>query len=216
MTEKLFYEDAYAKELVSRITKIIDNKVFLDKTIFYPQAGGEPGDTGFIENYRVIDTQTENGKIAHILEEEPSDLKIGQEVSCRIDWERRHRLMRIHTAMHLLFNVCQELLDPNVKCTGSNIAIEKGRIDLSYEPTITPELRKKLEDRCNELIEKNLLVKIWWDPERKGFRWTQIGNLPKLPCGGLHVKSLKELGSLRIIKRESKGKGKQRLEITVL
>jgi Ser-tRNA(Ala) deacylase AlaX len=118
--------------------------------------------------------------------------------------------------MHLLFNVCQELLDPNVKCTGSNIAVEKGRIDLSYEPTITPELRKRLEDRCNELIRKNLPVKIWWDPERKGFRWTQIDELPKLPCGGLHVRNLEEIGTLKIVKRESKGKGKQRLEIEVI
>jgi len=214
MTEKLFYKEPYTKELKAKIVRIDDKKVFLNKTIFYPQAGGEPSDTGFIENYRVIDTQKEGDEIAHILEVQ-SDLKVGQEVKCKLDWERRHKLMRMHTAAHLLFNVCQMFLDPGIKAVGSNIGEDKSRIDLGYEPTITPEIRQKLEDRCNELIKKKLLMKCWWDEEKPDFRWTQIDDLPKLPCGGLHVKTLEEIGKLKIIKRESKGKGKQRLEFVV-
>jgi len=215
MIEKIFYSEPYTKEITAKIVGINGNKVFLDKTIFYPQAAGELGDTGFIENYRVIDTQTENNEVVNILEN-TADLKIGQEVSCKIDWDKRYKLMKIHTGLHLLYNVCQELLEQNVKCIGSNVDVDKGRIDLSYEPMITPELKQKLEDRCNELIKNNPEVKIWWDQERKGFRWTQIDDLNRLPCGGLHVKNLSELGTLRIVKRESKGKGKQRLEIQVL
>jgi len=211
MTEKLFYKESYTKELVAKIVRIDDKKVFLDKTIFYPQAGGEPSDTGFIEKYRVIDTQKEGSEIAHILEVQP-ELKVGQEVKCRIDWDRRYKLMRMHTVAHLLFNVCQMLLSPNIKGVGSNISEDKSRIDLAYDPTITPEIRQKLEDRCNELINKNLSVKCWWDEVKTNFRWTQIDDLPKLPCGGLHVKNLEEIGKFKIIKRESKGKGKQRLE----
>lgn len=212
MTEKLFYKEPYTKELIAKIVRIDDKKVFLDKTIFYPQAGGEPGDKGFTENYRVIDTQKEEKNIAHILEVQP-ELKVGQEVKCKLDWDRRHKLMRMHTAAHLLFNVCQMLLSPSIKAVGSNIDENKSRVDLGYEPTITPEIRQKLEDRCNELINKKLLVKCWWDEVKPDFRWTQIDDLPKLPCGGLHVKNLEEIGTLKIIKRESKGKGKQRLEI---
>ena len=74
MTEKIFYKEPYMKEIISKIIKINDKKVFLDKTIFYPQSGGEPSDTGFIENYHVIDTQKED-EIVHILEVQP-DLKI--------------------------------------------------------------------------------------------------------------------------------------------
>jgi Ser-tRNA(Ala) deacylase AlaX len=87
---------------------------------------------------------------------------------------------------------------------------------LGYDPTITPEVRQKLEDRCNELINKKLIVKCWWDEIKPNYRWTQIDELPKLPCGGLHVKNLEEIKTLKIIKREGKGKGKQRLEFQVL
>jgi len=214
MTEKLFYKEPYTKEIIAKILRIDDKKVFLYKTIFYPQAGGEPGDKGFIENYRVLDTQKEGKDIAHILEVQP-ELKVGQEVKCKLDWGRRHKLMRMHTAAHLLFNVCQMILDPSIKGVGSNIDENKSRIDIDYEPTITPEIRQNLEDRCNELISKDLIVKCWWDEERTDFRWTQIDDLSKLPCGGLHVRSLKEIRTLRIPKRESKGKGKQRLEIVL-
>ncbi len=214
MTNKIYYQNPYNKEIISKILRIDDKKIFLNKTIFYPQAGGEPGDTGFIENYRLIDTRIEGDKIVHILEVQ-SNLKVGQEVKCKLDWERRHKLMRMHTAAHLLFNVCQMLLNPGIKGVGSNIGENKSRIDVGYEPTITPEIRQKLEDRCNELINKKLLVKCWWDEVKTGYRWTQIDDLPKLPCGGLHVKDLKEIGKFKIIKRESKGKGKQRLEFVV-
>jgi alanyl-tRNA synthetase len=214
MAEKIFYSEPYTEEIISKIVKINDNKVFLDKTIFYPQSGGEPGDTGFIENYRVKDTQKEGNEIVHIIEVQP-DLKVGQEVKCKIDWKRRHKLMRMHTAAHLLFNVCQMILSPSIKTAGSNIDEEKTRVDLTYEPMITPEIKQKLENECNELIKKRLLVKCWWDEEKTDFRWTQIDDLPKLPCGGLHVRNLEEIGTLKIVKRESKGKGKQRLEIVV-
>jgi alanyl-tRNA synthetase len=214
MTEKIFYSEPYTKEIISKIVKVDDNKIFLNKTIFYPQAGGEPADIGFIENYHVIDTQKEGNEIVHILEVQP-DLKVGQEVKCKIDWNRRHKLMRMHTAAHLLFNVCQMLLSPSIKAIGSNIDENKSRIDLAYEPTITPEIKQKLEDKCNELINKKLSVKCWWDEVKTDFRWTQIDDLPKLPCGGLHVQNVTEIVTLKITKREGKGKGKQRLEFVV-
>jgi alanyl-tRNA synthetase len=215
MTEKIFYKEPYTKEIVSKVIKINQNKIFLDKTIFYPQSGGEPGDKGLIENYRVIDTQKEEDGITHILEVQP-DFKIGQEVKCKIDWDRRHKLMRMHTAAHLLFNVCQILLDPMIKTAGSNIDEDKSKIDLAYEPIITPEIKQKLEDKCNELISKKVSVKWWCDESKPEFRWTQIGDLTKLPCGGLHVKNLEEIGTLKIVKRESKGSGKQRLEFDII
>ena len=214
MTEKIFYKEPYTKEVVSKIVRIDSNKVFLDKTIFYPQTGGEPSDIGYIENYRVIDTQKEGDEIAHILEVQP-DLKVEQEVKCKIDWDRRHKLMRMHTAAHLLFNVCRMLLNPGIKAIGSNIDENKSRIDLAYEPMITPEIKQQLENKCNELINKKLSVKCWWDEEKPDFRWTQIDDLPKLPCGGLHVENLIEIRKLKITKREGKGKGKQRLEFVV-
>jgi alanyl-tRNA synthetase len=215
MTEKIYYQDPYLKEIIAKITRISGNKIYLDKTIFYPRSGGEPSDRGFIENYHVIDTQKEGNEIVHILEIQP-DLKVGQEVKCKIDWNRRYKLMKMHSAAHLLFNVCQIVLNPGIKVVGSNIDEDKSRIDLLYEPMITPGTKQKLEDKCNELISKKLSVKCWWDEVKTDFRWTQIDDLSKLPCGGLHVNNIVEIGTLKIIKRESKGSGKQRLEINVL
>jgi len=214
MTERLFYKDPYTKETISRVIEVKGNKAFLDQTTFYPESGGVCGDTGYIKNYRVIDTQIEGDDIAHILDVQP-ELRVGQVVECSIDWDRRHRLMRMHTSAHLLFNVCQMLLNPDIKATSSDVGENKSRIDLNYEPTITLETRQKLENKCNELIDRKLEVKCWWDEERTDFRWTQIDDFPRLPCGGLHIKNLEEIGTFNIIGRLSKGRGRQRLEFTV-
>lgn len=210
---KLYYENPYLKEIEAKVIEINENKLVLDKTIFYPQAAGEPGDTGFINNFKVIDTQLIEGKIAHILESS-STFKVDDIVLAKLDWNRRYKLMKMHTSLHLLFNVCQEIIG-NIKSVGSNIREEKSRIDISLEGSITLELREKIERRCNEIITNGEEVKIWWDEEKPNFRWTQIDNLTKLPCGGLHVKNTKEIGKLKIIKRERIGKNKDRLEIVL-
>ncbi|MFQ6065583.1 MAG: alanyl-tRNA editing protein [Candidatus Bathyarchaeia archaeon] len=214
MTERVFLEEPYTKQIVSRVVRLREDRVFLDRTIFYPESGGVRGDTGYIKNCRVVDTQVEENDIAHILDTKPI-LRVEQLVECSIDWDRRYRLMRMHTSAHLLFNVCQMLLDSRIRATSSDVGVDKARIDLDYEPTITPEIRQRLEDKCNELISKKLAVKCWYDQERPDYRLTQIDDLSKLPCGGLHVKNIEEIGTLRIIKRRSKGRGRQRLEFTV-
>ncbi|MDI6798637.1 MAG: alanyl-tRNA editing protein [Candidatus Aenigmarchaeota archaeon] len=211
---KLYYQNPYLKETESKILEINENKIVLDKTIFYPQAGGEPGDTGFINNCKVIDTQLIEGKITHVLESRPT-FKVGDVVRIVLDWNRRYKLMRMHTALHLLFSVCKEILGESIKCVGSNVGEEKSRIDIFLEGSITSELREKIEKRCNEIISNWEEVKVWWDSEKPAFRWTQIDGLAKLPCGGLHVKNTKEIGSLEIIKRERIGKNKDRLEVVV-
>ena len=208
----LYYQDPYLKEMEAEVTGIDENKITLDKTIFYPQAAGEPGDTGFLNDFRVVDTQLVDKKIAHIVESH--SLKVGDRVKAVLDWERRYKLMRMHTALHLLFNVCQEILG-EIKAVGSNVGEEKSRVDIFLEGSVTAELREKIEGRCNEIISKGEEVKIWWDEEREDFRWTQIDDLQKMPCGGLHVRNTKEIGKLKIIKRERIGKNKDRLEIVV-
>ena len=210
---KLFYENPYIKQSEAKVTEINENKIILDKTIFYTQSAGEPGDKGLINNSKVIDTQLIDGKIVHMMESH--SLKVGDSVKIILDWNRRYKLMKMHTALHLLFNICNEILGENVKCVGSNVGEEKSRIDILFEGSVTPELKQQLENRCNEIISKGEEIKIWWDENKKDFRWTQIDSLTKLPCGGLHVKNTKEIESLKIIKRESVGKNKDRLEITV-
>lgn len=214
---KLYYEDAYLKEIEATITEIDNNKAILDKTIFYPQAAGEPGDSGSINGCRVTDTQLIDGKITHILKLQPT-FKVDDVVKAKIDWERRYLLMRMHTALHLLYCICKEIIGEDIASVGSNIAEHKSRIDVHLQgsiSSITPDLRERIEKRCNEIIANGKKVKIWLDSEKPDFRWTQIDDLHKLPCGGLHVKNTKELGRLKIIKRERIGKNKDRLEIVV-
>lgn len=214
MTEGIYYEEPYKKELDAVVVDVKDNKVILDKTIFYSHSAGEPADTGYIGNFRVIEVLKENGDIVHIMEEKPN-LKKRQEVKCKIDWERRYKLMKMHTALHLLFNVCQIILDPKIRVTGSNVDVHKSRMDLDYESIIDSEKRQELEDKCNESIKQNLEMKIWWDSQKIGYRWTQIGDFDKMPCGGLHIKTLGEIKNFKIVRRTSKGKGRQRLEIDI-
>ena len=211
---KLYHENPYLKEIEAKVVEINDKNVVLDKTIFYPQAAGEPGDTGFIDSCKVVDTQLIEGKIAHTLEANPT-FSVGDKVKIVLDWDRRYKLMKMHTALHLLFNICREILGEKIKCVGSNVGEEKSRIDILLEGSVTQELRQQIERRCNEIIANGEDVKIWWDSEKPEFRWTQISNLAKMPCGGLHVKNTKEIGSLKIIKRERIGKNKDRLEIVV-
>jgi len=211
---KLYYENPYLKEIEAKVTEINTNRVILDKTIFYPQAAGEPGDTGFIDSCKVVDTQLIEGKIAHILETDQT-FSVGDTVKIVLDWGRRYKLMKMHTALHLLYCVCKEILGENTKCVGSNVGEEKSRIDILLEGSVTSELRQQIEKRCNEIIANGEEVRIWWDSEKPDFRWTQIDNLARLPCGGLHVKNTKEIGSLKIVKRERIGKNKDRLEIVV-
>jgi len=210
---KLYYEDAYLREAEAKVARIDVNNVILDRTIFYPHAGGEPGDTGLIEDCRVIDTKLVDDEVIHVLERSPT-FNVGDSVRIRIDWDRRYKLMRMHTALHLLFGVCREIIG-EIKAVGSNVGGEKSRMDIHLEGSVDAELRERIEMRCNELIGEALKVKIWWDSERPGFRWTQIGDMPKIPCGGLHVRDIGEIGKLRIIKRRSMGKNKDRLEISV-
>jgi alanyl-tRNA synthetase len=154
------------------------------------------------------------GEVVHVLDKDPT-FKEGDVVKAKIDWQRRYRLMKMHTALHLLFSVCGKILGQNILVVGSNVGEEKSRVDIHLNGSINAELRTKIEDECNELIEKGAEVKIWWDPDKPNFRWTQIDEMVKIPCGGLHVKNIKEIGRMKIVKRGRIGKNKDRIEITV-
>lgn len=211
---KLYYEDAYLKEIETKVVRIDGRNVILDRTIFHPQGAGEPADIGTIGNANVVDVRLVGDEVVHVLDGEPT-FKEGDVVKAKIDWQRRYRLMRMHTALHLLFSVCGEILGQNILVVGSNVGEEKSRVDIHLNGSLNAELRSKIENECNELIEKGAEVKVWWDADKPGFRWTQIDEMVKIPCGGLHVKNIKEIERLKILRRERIGKNKDRIEITV-
>jgi misacylated tRNA(Ala) deacylase len=229
MTTTLFREDSYLKECDATTIAVDHNAIILDRTIFYPMGGGQPGDTGIINwdtgSAIVLDTRyDDNGTIRHIVEEDITLPPPGEEVRAKIDWDRRYRHMRMHTALHLLGSLLQ------YGVTGGNISAEKSRLDFDMEDTIDKE---KVNKALKNLIEKNHPVSCRWisneelnaqpnlvrtmsvqPPKITGkVRLLEIENIDLQPCGGTHVKSTKEVGQVRIGKVEKKGKHNRRINI---
>ena len=229
MTTTLFRKDSYLKECDATTIAVDHNTIVLDRTIFYPMGGGQPGDTGIINwdtsSAIVIDTRYgDNGSIRHIVEEGTTLPPPGEEVRARIDWDRRYRHMRMHTALHLLGSLLQ------YSVTGGNISAEKSRLDFDMEETIDKE---KVNKALKKLIEKNYPVSCRWisneelnaqpelvrtmsvqPPKITGkIRLLEIENVDLQPCGGTHVKSTSEVGQVRIGKVEKKGKHNRRINI---
>ncbi|MFP3317375.1 MAG: alanyl-tRNA editing protein [Candidatus Nanopusillus sp.] len=233
MTEKLFWQDQYLKEFEGKVIEIRGKEVILDKTVFYARSGGQPGDTGEINGIKVIDTYYDDkGNIVHLLEKEPN-FNVGDIVKGKIDWERRYKLMRLHTALHILSAVLNNLFG-NIKITGSQIYEDKARIDFDLDK-LDDELVKKIEEKANEIVNKDLPVyakfinkeelekmpqlKRLMDEKRYEkydvLRVVGIGDIDIQLDGGTHVKFTKEIGRIKIIGKENKGKNNKRLIITI-
>lgn len=231
MTKKLFWENAYLTEFTASVTKVNGPQVLLDQTAFNPRGGGLVGDTGRIEGVRVADTlKGEGDEIIHLLEYD-SAFKIGDTVHGRLDWDRRHRLMRMHTAAHLLSAVFNNTA--NAMITGNQIEPEKSRVDFSLESSD----RQLFDDCCakaNEIIKQDLPIKIYFlkreealkipnivklanamPPEIEDLRIVEIGDVDIQADGGPHVKRLSEIGRVEILKIENKGKNNKRVYYTL-
>ena len=229
MTEALFRDDAYLRDCTATVTAVTDSGIELDRTVFYPLGGGQPGDTGFIEwdgqRSRVIDTRYgESGDIVHVVEEGAALPPVGTAVVATIDWDRRYRHMRMHTAMHLLGAVLP------YGVTGGNISAEKSRLDFDMADTVDKEavqaaLEKLVaEDRpvgCRWITDEELdrqpeLVRTMsvQPPRGQGrIRLLEIEGVDLQPCGGTHLASTAEVGKVRIGKVEKKGRQNRRVNI---
>jgi Ser-tRNA(Ala) deacylase AlaX len=225
MTRKLFWEDSYLKEFEARVLRIEGNKVFLDQTCFYPRGGGQPCDTGEIEGIRVLETLKEGEDIVHVLEKEPS-FKVGDLIKGKIDWERRYKLMRMHTAAHIISAIINK--ETGAMITGNQLDLERSRIDYSLENFD----RNLIEDcirKANEEASKGLEVKSYFLkreeaekiptitklakglPDLKEFRIVEIVGLDIQADGGTHVKNTKEIGKIKIEEMVNKGKDNRRI-----
>ena len=228
MTTELFRDDAYLKSCNATITGAGEQCVFVDQTVFYPLGGGQPGDTGTLRwdggETRIVDTRYVDGGIGHIVAEGAAIPTIGTAVELTIDWDRRYRHMRMHTAMHLLGSI---LLYP---VTGGNISAEKSRLDFDMEDTVDKEAvgealtRLVAEDHpvsCRWITEEELdanpeLVRTMsvQPPRGKGsIRLLEIAGVDLQPCGGTHLRSTAEVGAVRIGKVEKKGRQNRRVNI---
>ncbi len=236
MTEELFRQDAYLTECNATITAVGDRHVELDRTVFYPMGGGQPGDQGAIclpdgSELAVVDTRKGDGDagIAHVLEDAPSPALAGMEVTARIDWARRHRLMRVHTTLHLLGS----LVPAGV--TGGAIRDDgSGRLDFDLpESTLDKEA---LTEGLNRLVSEEHPVSARWvsedeleanpelvrtmsvaPPRGHGtVRLLEIAGVDLQACGGTHVATTAEIGPVRVRKIEKKGKHNRRVNVELV
>jgi len=235
MTELLYLQDAYLKEFTATISTAKGKFIGLDKTALYPQGGGQPWDTGTLirlsdhKEFKVVFGGWFDGKVSYEVDSE--GLHASDQVKGVIDWDRRYRLMRMHTAAHILLAVIAR--ETKALATGGNLDLEKSRIDFNLE-----EFNKeKIVDyigQCNTEIQKDLPVSLHFMPKdealknpdffklAKGFdkdideiRIVQIGDIDKQADGGTHVKSTKEIGTMEFLKCDNKGKNNRRVYYTV-
>ncbi|KZM57033.1 MULTISPECIES: alanyl-tRNA editing protein [Aeribacillus] len=235
MTREVFLEDSYKKEHQAEVIDIKENKIILDETIFYPSGGGQPHDTGMIkqgnEIFKVNKVQRENGQIVHYVDN-AEKLKQGP-VEILIDWDRRYKLMRYHTLLHVLAGYLYSKF--GALATGNQIFEDRARIDFQFEEPLTDEQFNEVEEATNKLIQENHHVSIrtvsreeaekidgfiktvinLLPPSIQNVRLVTIGDIDEQACGGTHVKETKEIGSFQISKIKSKGQNKKRLEVTL-
>ena len=209
MTKILFHEDAYLKERQTKVTKIEGNRVLLEETIFFPQTSNEPGDLGKINDCEVIGLKKEGDEIWHILNKAPL-FKKGDTVNLQLDWNKRYKKMRLHSALHLWVGV----FDLQFKERAVAGVIKSDSAYLVFKHELADEIIQKALEQANKDIQEGLEIKTYGDKKRKGFRWCQIGSYIPIPCGGLHVKNTKEIGRL-ILKEKTIETGKQKLIIEV-
>ncbi|MDP6993381.1 MAG: alanyl-tRNA editing protein [Woeseiaceae bacterium] len=229
MTEQLFRDDSYLRECEGTVTDSGDNSIVLDRTVFYPMGGGQPGDTGTIEweggSAEIIDTRYgEDGSIRHLTGEDSALPTAGTAVRAVLDWDRRYLHMRMHTAMHLLGSILQ------YGVTGGNISAAKSRLDFDMEETVDKEavgaaltalVAADHPVSCRWITDEELdaqpeLVRTMSVKPPKGagkVRLLEIEGVDLQPCGGTHLKSTAEVGNVSIGKVEKKGRRNRRVNI---
>ena len=235
MTELIFREDGYVRSCPARITAVVERGIHLDRTVFYPTGGGQPGDSGVLrlasgETVAIADAvKGDSDEVIHVPAPGAAVLAPGTEVTAEIDWERRHRLMRMHTCLHLLCAVVPGAV------TGGQVSDGRGRLDFDVPGSALD--KDAIAARLNELIAAGHEVTPRWitDEELNArpelvrtmsvrppigagrVRVMEVagpsGLIDLQPCGGTHVRNTAEIGPIVIGKIENKGRQNRRINI---
>jgi misacylated tRNA(Ala) deacylase len=226
----LYLQDCYAKEFEATVESVTDGKfVVLDRTVFYPNSGGQPHDIGKLiregKEYPVVFTGKIGGKISH--EVENCDLKAGDRVTGIIDWSRRYLFMKYHTSCHILSAVIHD--ETGAMISGNQIGEEKTRVDFNLKDFDRDQINS-YEEKINAIIDRNIDVVIdilprdeafaipevvklrdAFPPDVQEIRVITIGDVDRQACGGTHVKNTGEIPHIKIMKAENKGKNNRRI-----
>lgn len=211
MTKKLFYEDSYKTECEASVGSMMGPEIVLDQTIFFAFSGGQASDSGTINDIAVKEAIISGEDIVYVLEQVPQ-FKEGDKVSIKIDWSKRNKIMRLHSAAHIVYFLFAEKTGIK-KLIGSNIEENKARLDYEYPESIA-DMLPEIEKQANELSEQDIEIKTYPDESDPAKRWWECKKW-KAPCGGTHVKSTKEIGKIQL-KRKNIGSGKERIEIILV
>ena len=234
MTEILCYEDSYLREFDATVTDSTSSGVVLDRSAFYPGGGGQPADTGVLiagdVDYRVGKVSRSGGTLVHeIGGDQPP---VGETVRGKIDWERRYQLMRTHTALHILCGVVWR--DYGAKVTGGDMKPLAARMDFELDQ-MSADFAREVEERVNKEVEASRDVEIKELPREEAFaipdlirtkinllpesikqvRTVNIVGLDLQADGGTHLANTREVGRIRVVGHESKGRINKRLRIEV-
>lgn len=235
MAKALYLEDMLQKEFEAEVVSVKDGKyVVLDQTAFYPKSGGIANDEGTLSRgsdvFKVVYVGKFGGDISHEVDHE--GLLVGDKVKGSLDWERRYKLMRYHTAAHVLSGAFYKNL--GAKITGNDVATtDQGRIDFNLEHFDRTLIEEQVE-KSNEIIQKDFPVEVYNlnrsevedDPDLvklamgipkgiQSIRIVDIKGFDRQPDGGCHVQSLREIGKISIKKLVNKGKNNRRLYFTI-
>jgi misacylated tRNA(Ala) deacylase len=233
-TELLFRDDAYLRSATARVLAVSERGIELDRTVFYPQGGGQAGDTGTMlgaqgDAIAIADTRKGDtpDRVLHVPAPGSALPLPGDTVTLEIDWPRRYRLMRLHTALHLLSCVI------TAPVTGGNIAPEKARLDFDID--FSQLNAERIERETNALIAAGTATETVWitdaeldaqpelvktmsvqPPRGAGrVRLLRIPGIDLQPCGGTHVADIAEIEGIRVLKIRSEGKHNKRVEIAL-
>ncbi len=232
MTELLYLRDAYATRFSATVDEVRDGAISLDQTLFYPTGGGQPHDTGVLAGLRVTEVRKEGQQVWHSVEGGPLP-EVGATVEGDIDWDRRHRLMRTHTALHVLCGVIWN--EWHVPVTGGNMEPLSARMDFEFDPV--PEgFAARIEELVNAEFAADRPIVVGFLPRDTAvqdadlirtkvslipesvteIRVVDIVGLDKQADGGTHVRSTAEVGRLKVLKLENKGKGNKRVRVEII
>jgi Ser-tRNA(Ala) deacylase AlaX len=240
-TEMLYMKDNYIKDFEAEVLKVGDDYLVLDKTAFYPQGGGQESDTGKLAfndiTLSVRKVKKKKGEVRHYLDN-PTELPSkGDTIQGEIDWDRRLTHMRYHTAIHVLTRYMQ--LNYDAECVGNNISTRNGRADFHPLGALSDDQLKEIEKEVNKIIKKNLPVEIQFMPreeaidflKEKGYQTDYIDMIPAsvktfriisvddydyASCAGTHVKNTSEIEGIKVVKRRSMGKEKERIVLDLV
>jgi misacylated tRNA(Ala) deacylase len=234
-TDLLYLRDAYLTDFEATVVDVREGAVALDRTAFYPTGGGQPHDTGTLAGTPVIEVRKEGDLVWHSFDATvvPGDeFSVGQTVQGVLDWERRHRLMRTHSALHVLCGVIWN--EWRVPVTGGNMEPLSARMDFEFDPL--PEgFGPRVEDLVNAELAADRAIEVGFLPRSTAvmdedlirtkvsmipesvseIRVVDIVGLDKQADGGTHVRTTGEVGRIRVVKLENKGKGNKRVRLVV-